>query len=111
MNRTALQNRALHLACSQIAQQLNAAGYDFNDGKVIRIPVSFTQDNVKEYMFKRVMNALHPDIESTTELTTKEVQEVYEELNRYLAENWGVSVPWPSQESLSMEAQRCTSTR
>lgn len=97
--RTPAQNRALHAYCSTLAQELNEAGYDFNDGKVVRLPVSFTGENVKKYMFKRVMKSLYPDKESTTELTTIQAKEVYENMNRFTAEHFGVSALWPTQEN------------
>ncbi len=99
MQRTGKQNNSLHKYCSNLAGELNAAGYDFNDGKVVRLPVAFTQENVKEYMFKRVMRSLYPDKESTTELTTKQIQEVYENMSRFIAEQFHVHVEWPSEGS------------
>ena len=99
MLRTPKQNNCLHEYCEELARKLNEAGYDFNDGKIIRLPVSFTKENVKEYMFKRVMRALFPDKESTTELTTVQVQEVYENMSRFIGDSFGVHVSWPSQES------------
>ena len=58
MKRTTQQNNSLHLYLTELADALNAAGYDFTDGKVITLPVSFTQENVKETMFKKVMASL-----------------------------------------------------
>ena len=94
--RTVKQNKCLHAYCQQLAVQLNEAGYDFTDGRVIRLPVQFTGDNVKEYMFKKAMTALYPDKVSTTELDTKEIQYVYENLNAFTAREFGVGVDWPS---------------
>jgi len=95
--RTLPQNRCLHSYCEQLADKLNAAGYDFNDGKVIRLPVQFTRENVKEYMFKKVMKSLYPDKESTRELDTQEIQWVYENLNRFTSDSFGVGVDWPDR--------------
>lgn len=36
--------------------------------------------------------------ESTTELTTKEINDIYDEVNRHVAE-FGIHVVWPSQEN------------
>lgn len=98
MQRTPKQNNSLHEYCGNLAHELNMAGFDFNDGKVIRLPVSFTKVNVKEYIVHRVMRALYPDVDSTADLTTIQLQEVYENVNRITAEQWGISVPWPSSE-------------
>ena len=103
--RTEQQRKALEVYCDGLAEILNASGYNFNDGKVIRLPVSFTQENVKEYMFKKVMMAMYPDKTSTTELSTTEIQAVYENLNSFTAEHFGVSVTWPSEEELFQQSQ------
>jgi hypothetical protein len=103
MKRTLKQNDCLHEYCETLADRLNAAGYDFNDGKVIRLPVAFTKENVKEYIFRRVMSALYPDIESTADLDTKQIQDVYENVNRITAETFGISVSWPSVDSKHYE--------
>ncbi|MCP5017151.1 MAG: hypothetical protein GY938_18045, partial [Ketobacter sp.] len=57
MRHTPTQRKCIHKWCSMLADELNAAGYDFNDGRVVRLPVAFTGDNVFESMFKRVMTA------------------------------------------------------
>ena len=95
--RTIPQNSCLHSYCQQLADALNSAGYDFNDGKVIRLPVQFTPETVKEYMFKRVMRALYPDKVSTTELSTVEIQSVYENLNNFTSSKFGVGLQWPDR--------------
>lgn len=106
MNRTLLQNKSLHKYCELLAEALNDAGYDFKE--VITMPVSFTKENVKEYMFRRVMSALYPDLESTTELTTVQIQTVYNELDRLTATKFGIHVEWPSEESMMYEKQEST---
>ncbi len=78
-----------------LADEMNAAGYDFR--KVIKVPVTFTGDNVKENMFKVIMNAMYCDKDSTTELSTVEIQNVYETMNAATAEKFGISIPWPDR--------------
>ena len=97
MKRTLNQNSALHLYLERIAEQLNDAGYDLR--KVIQLPVRFTQESVKENMLKPVMNAMFPDKHSTTELTTKELTELYETFNAALSDRLGVGCEFPSYES------------
>ena len=96
MKRTIPQNSALHLYCEQLAEALDAAGMDMR--KVIKVPIKATKENVKETMVRPVMQALYPEIHSTTELTTVQMQELYEVLNRATAERLGISVPWPCEE-------------
>ena len=101
--RTLAQNRSLHKYCADVADEMNAAGYDFK--QVVRLPVSMTPELVKEYLFKRIMSTRYPDKESTTELDTVEIQKVYEDMNNATAQLFGISMAWPSEESLS-ESQR-----
>lgn len=104
MKRTDQQNKALHLYCELLAAALDSAGYDMR--KLIKVPIKPTKENVKETMVRPVLNALYPDIKSTTEVTTVQMQELYEVLNRATAEKLGISIPWPSEESLSQEAMK-----
>ena len=53
-------------------------------------------------MFKRVMSAMYPEKESTTELSTTEIQAVYESMNAATAEKFGVSIDWPNEYDMSM---------
>ena len=101
--RTPKQNKSLHKYCAMVADEMNAAGYDFKTA--ITLPVTMTPELVKEYMFKRIMSVMYPDKESTTELDTVEIQKVYECMNAATGEKFGVSMDWPSLDSLS-EAQR-----
>ena len=102
MQRTSQQNRALHLYCQMVADELNAAGYDAQT--VITLPISLTQDIVKDCIFRAIMRALYPDKESTTELSTTEMQDVYENMNAATAQKFGVSIPWPSEDVLQFDA-------
>lgn len=93
--RTLQQNKCLHSYFQQLADELNAAGYDLRT--TIKVPVAFTGHNVKELMAKPVMNALYPDKDSTAELSTQELQYLYEVLNNMTAEKFGISLQWPDR--------------
>ena len=97
--RTNLQNRSLHRYLEIIADQLADSGQDMR--KVVKLPIRPNKDNVKENMFKPVMNALYPDKDSTTELSTTEMQHCYEVFNAAISERLGVGADWPSEESLA----------
>jgi hypothetical protein len=104
MKRTDLQNRAIHVYCRNVANAMNDSGESVQT--VFTAPVDLSQENVKEGMFKVIMTALYPDIKSTTDLDTKQVTEVFENMNRILAERYMISVDWPSIDSLYNESQR-----
>lgn len=94
--RTKLQNRAMHLAFTLLADELNNAGLDMK--KVLKVDIPWTPKTVKEFLYRPVMRAML-NKESTTELDTKEISDVWEVLTRELAEKKGVNaIPFPSQE-------------
>ena len=103
MIRTGKQNNSLHKYIRALAVALDDAGIDMRT--TIKMPIKPTEENVKECMVKPVMRALYPEIESTTKLSTKQMQELYNVLDRATGQKLGIHVPWPSEESM-MEAQR-----
>ncbi len=103
MQRSDQQRKSIEVYCHKLADELNDKGLDVQT--VITAPVSLTQENIKTHMFKVIMRALYPDYVSTTELSTTQCQEVYEHLNKITGERYGVSMDWPSEQSLYNEAQ------
>jgi len=98
VNRTLNQNAALHAYCEQLAEALNGAGYDMK--KVFEVKtaeVPWTQTSVKEALWKPVQQAMF-EKESTAKLDTKEVSQVHKVLDKHIAENFGISIPFPSNE-------------
>jgi len=95
--RTSQQNRSLHLYFTLLADELNQAGYDMKRTLKPGIDIPWSPATVKEYLWKPIQNAqLMKD--STTELTTKDIDIVYDTLNRHLSEKTGVHVEFPSNE-------------
>jgi len=94
------QRGAMHLLFTQMAEQLNDAGYD---QKAVleqkQLPAPNTQESIKE-IWKAIQFAMYPTEGkvSTTTLTTTQVHNVYEVFNRFFAENFGISIPFPSHE-------------
>ena len=95
MNRTDKQNDSLHLWFELISQILNDSGKDMRVFLKPEIEIPWTKDNFKNFVWRPVQEHLVGK-KSTTELTTKEVSEVYEVLNRFLGEKHGIHVPFPS---------------
>ena len=73
----------------------------------IKVEIKPTEENVKESFVKPVMNALYPDIESTTEMSTAQVIEVYDTLNKALGQRLGIHVPWPCEQTQYQKAAGC----
>lgn len=95
-NRTIQQNRALHKFFSLLASTLNAENKTIE--VVLKPDTEWNSDTVKALIWKPVQQAVIGK-QSTTKLTTKEVNEVYSVLNKALGERLGVHVPFPSMES------------
>ena len=103
MKRTTQQNKSYWLWLTLLSQELNDSGQSMGDGKLIRVPLYFTPENLHEYVVKPYLNALYPEKDSTTKLTTVEMQDLYQRLDQIIAERSQCSVPWPSEDSLYWE--------
>ena len=96
--RTLTQNASLHKFCSMLAQAMNEAGFDFRVFIKEGYPVPFTEELVKEYIWKPIQKAVTGH-ESTTKPEPKQYSEVYDVLNVKLAEH-GLYVPWPCRSNM-----------
>jgi len=97
--RSISQNNAIHLFCSNLAKEFNDAGLDMKKVLKPTVDIPWTTQTVKEYIWKGIQNA-QLQKKSTTELTTKEVTEIYETINRHLGEKFELHVPFPSIEEI-----------
>lgn len=94
--RTQQQNAALHLFCTQLADVLNDAGFDFRTFVKPGYPVPFNAELVKEYIWRPIQKIMFKK-ESTMKLNRDEVSKVYDVLNAHMAEH-GIFVAWPSKD-------------
>lgn len=97
--RTNAQNRSLHKYCSELATELNNAGVSvavFMEN----IEADHTMESVKE-LWRAFARAKYGK-SSTTELTKKEINDIYEEVNRHVSQ-WGIHIAWPSNEPPLLE--------
>jgi len=97
--RTESQNKALHLYFSHLAEILNDNNLDMRKVLKPSINIPWTAKSIKEYLWRPIMK-IQLGKDSTTELTTKEIVEVYDVINKHLGEQFGITVEFPSQESL-----------
>lgn len=103
--RTIAQNNALHLFFEQLAQVLNEEGLEMGtilSKFVLDIPA--TKSNIKEMIWKPIEQAMF-EKKSTKELTTQEINQIYDVINKFFAER-GIAIPqFPSLESQSFEKE------
>lgn len=85
-----------------LADELNNAGLDMRRTLKQEVEIPWNADTVKEYMWRPIMKA-QLGKESTTELETKEIDMVFDTLNRYLGDKHGLHTPFPSIETLMMK--------
>jgi len=94
------QNAALHLLFQQISIDLNDAGLDVMTTLKHDAEIPWNAGRVKELMWKPLQEAVLRT-RSTTRLSKTDVDDVYNVLNRYLGERFGIHVPFPSIESMN----------
>ena len=95
--RTTLQNSSLHLYCERLAEELNNAG--ITQKLVLQcVELDWSADSIKS-LFRSLGRAKY-GIKSTSELTTKQLTDIYDELNRIMAK-FGIHIPFPSEEEIA----------
>ena len=98
--RTNQQSRALHLYFELVATALSESGLDIK--QVLPIAdIPWSKILVKELLWKTIMKA-QLNKRSTTEMTTKDIDAVFEVLNKFLGEKLQTHVPFPSLETLML---------
>lgn len=105
--RTPRQNRALHVLFQLLANTLNDNGLDMKKTLKPSVDIPWTGASVKEWLWKPMQKAqLNKD--STTKLTTVEIDQVFDTLVRHLGEQFGISLNFPSidQTLIEIEAER-----
>jgi vacuolar-type H+-ATPase subunit F/Vma7 len=94
--RTSTQNKAMHKGFQQIADCL------VENGKSLNVIIENLEVRPTEHNIKDVFRAIAKEkygIVSTTELTTKQIDEVWEELVLSVGKVTGVFIPFPSYEN------------
>ena len=99
---TRKQQNALHVYFQLIADALNDAGMDMRVFLKPGIQIPWTKNSVKDYLWRPVQK-IYLQKESTTELSKrKDIDQVYDILNRHLAER-GLHVDFPSLEEIMLK--------
>jgi hypothetical protein len=96
--RTTTQNKSLHKLFGLYCEALNDAGYSVLKTLRHDVEIPWTPVLFKEMVWRPIQEAMTGK-HSTTELNTVDPTEIHQVLDRHLAEKFGVSVPWPSEEN------------
>lgn len=102
--RTNQQNKAIHLWFKMLADELNNAGLYITS--VIRLDAPWNEERVKELLWRTTQKSLFGK-KSTTELTVKEINQVFEVINKGIGEK-GLHVPLPSMQQLLRDQDSLT---
>jgi hypothetical protein len=86
----------------ELAEALNAAGLDMVAVLKPGVSIPWTEEMVKMFMWATIQKAMQLG-ESTTDLSTTDIQAVYQVLDRHTAEKFGVHIEWPSDERMMFE--------
>lgn len=92
--RSLAQNRSLHKYCEEMATELNNAGIGI-DVFFKNVQADHTKESVK-LLWQGFAMAKYGK-RGTSELTTSELNAIYDEVNRHVAQ-FGLHLPFPSQE-------------
>lgn len=95
--RTKPQNNSLHLLFTQLASELNDSGLTMNIILKPTYQIQWTSETIKRDLFCQLSKAMLSK-EHTSDLTKKEVNQVYEQLMQILGEKHGFYLDFPSNE-------------
>lgn len=101
--RTNQQNKALHKLFTLVAEELDKKNVTTRElieslDRYHESDLTLNSTLVKELIWKSFQR-VHLGKESTTELSSKEIDQIYDEVNLYLGENFHVHVDFPSNEN------------
>ena len=96
IQRTNLQNRSLHKGCQQIADLLIESGISLSVA-LRGLDVRPTMNSIKD-VYRSIATAKF-GVDSTADLTTTQINEVWVDLAKALEQNTGVEINFPSQEN------------
>ena len=109
--RTTSMNRSIHLAFTQISTLLIEQGID--QRTIVKDLEHYSAPTTPEFLknvFKTIMYTMYRKV-STTELTTTEMSTCFEVFAKFLGEQYGIHVTWPSEEALYQQYQLDHETR
>lgn len=100
--RTINQNSALHLYFEKMAELLNESGFTVKVVLAKTPELDWNAKILKEVLWRRIQKK-KTGKSSSADLDSREVQIVWEELNRFLGQEFGMHTPFPSLEALVEE--------
>lgn len=106
--RTSKQNRALHLWYTQLAEALNEAGFDIRRTIKEDFDIPWSPLTVKEYLWRPIQK-IYMKEHSTKRLKTKDIDVIYDIINREIGQRTGIDVPMFPSIDMLMEKEMIAS--
>ena len=97
--RTLQQNKAIHVLFNLLAETLNENGLDMRKTLKPEIDIPWSPQSVKEFLWRPIMQA-QLSKKSTTEMTTIELDQVFETINKHIGQKFHIHIPFPSIEDV-----------
>ena len=95
--RSSQQNKALHVYLKLLSDALNDAGFDMQATLKEGTSIPWNEHMAKEMLWKPVQEVVTGH-KSTTKPEREQYTEIYEIINRKIAEKCGFSIAWPCRE-------------
>ena len=104
--RTTQQNSALHLYFDLLAKEFQKEGITMTTilQKFI-VDTPATKTTIKELMWKPLQSAILEKDSTTKLLKQEEIDLIYDSLNKFTSETFGISVPFPSYENIVYQSE------
>jgi hypothetical protein len=96
--RTTTQNKSLHKLFDLYCEALNDSGNSVMKTMRHDVEIPWNRELFKNLVWRPIQEAMTGK-HSTTELNTVDPTEIHQVLDRHLAERFGISFPWPSEDS------------
>ena len=100
--RTATQNKAIHKLFGEVANEMLDQGIERRtviedlEGYTCPIDAGFVKEVWRAIMYTQT------GLQSTTQLSTAQIDKVYDTFNLFLSETYGIHVPFPSIDALAL---------
>lgn len=101
--RSTQQNKALHKHCDLVAKECNEIGFTYSEyiRQRPKLEMPWTMERVKD-LWRTAAYHMYGHT-STSQITTDQIDKIYDVVNKAIAEITGVHVPFPSIEEYDTE--------
>lgn len=96
------QRASLHLWFTHMAQALNDSGQEIQH--ILKVDVPYTNHSVKQCIWEPIQKS-YLQTENISELQTRDVDQIFDILNRGIGDYTGVNVPWPQRKKIDNQLQ------